>query len=75
MATITDRINQLGYELPSPPQPVGSYVAALRTGWLVITAGQLPTKDGELLAAGKVPTDVSIEDAQAAAVDRQTQQK
>jgi len=65
--TIINKINQLGYELPIPPKPVGSYIPAVRTGSLIFTSGQLPFKDGELIATGKVPTDISIEDAQAAA--------
>jgi enamine deaminase RidA (YjgF/YER057c/UK114 family) len=67
MTTIRDRITQLGYELPAPPAPVGAYVPAVRSGSLVVTAGQLPMSAGKLLAAGKVPTEVSVEAAQAAA--------
>ncbi len=65
--TIINKINQLGLELPDPPKPVGSYVPAVRTGSLIFTSGQLPFKDGELIATGKVPTDISIPEAQAAA--------
>ena len=65
--TIEARISQLGYELPAAAKPVGSYVPAVRTGSLVVTAGQLPMRDGKLTAQGKVPTDVSVPDAQAAA--------
>ena len=65
--TITSKINQLGFELPDPPKPVGSYIPAVRTGSLIFTAGQLPFKNGELIVAGKVPTEVSVPDAQAAA--------
>ncbi len=60
-------ITQLGFELPEAAAPIGSYVPALRTGNLVFTAGQIPTRDGKLIAAGSVPTDVSLQDAQAAA--------
>ena len=58
---------ELGLELPPAPQPVGSYIAAVKTGNLVFTAGQLPTVDGKLTAAGKVPTDVALDAAQQAA--------
>ena len=47
--------------------PVGSYVPAVRTGNLVFVSGQLPVRDGELLATGKVGAEVSIEEAQACA--------
>ena len=65
--TPSQRLKKLGLDLPGAPQPVGAYVPAVRTGRLVYTAGQLPMTDGRLLATGKVPTDVSLPDAQAAA--------
>ena len=58
------KLKELGIDLPSAPAPVGAYVPATRTGRLIYTSGQLPWRDGKLLAAGKVPTDVSIEQAQ-----------
>ncbi|HUT56741.1 MAG TPA: RidA family protein [Phycisphaerae bacterium] len=61
------RIRELGLTLPAPPKPVGAYVQAARTGSLVFTAGQIPTVEGKLTCAGKVPTDVPLEQAQAAA--------
>jgi len=64
--TPEQRLEKLGLELPAPAKPVGAYVPAVRTGRLLFTAGQIPMKDGELLAAGKVPTDVSEEIASAA---------
>ena len=65
--TIPEKIKELGSELPPPPKPVGAYVAAVRTGNLVYTAGQLSGRDGKLIAVGKVPTDVPLDTAQAAA--------
>jgi enamine deaminase RidA (YjgF/YER057c/UK114 family) len=67
MNTPEQRIAELGLELPPAPQPVGSYVAAVRSGDTIYTAGQLPMKEGKLQMAGKVPGDVSLEAAQAAA--------
>jgi enamine deaminase RidA (YjgF/YER057c/UK114 family) len=65
--TPEQKLQSLGIDLPSPAAPVGAYVAAVRTGNLVFTAGQLPMKDGSLTATGKIPTDVSLADAQLAA--------
>jgi enamine deaminase RidA (YjgF/YER057c/UK114 family) len=66
-ATIKHRLHALGLELPSPPAPVGAYVPAVRTGRWIFTSGQLPLLEGRLTATGKVPGEVSIEAAQAAA--------
>jgi enamine deaminase RidA (YjgF/YER057c/UK114 family) len=65
--TPSENLQRLGLELPPAPQPVGAYVPAVQSGSVVYTAGQLPMRDGRLVAAGKVPTDVPLPDAQAAA--------
>ncbi|MCY2930325.1 MAG: RidA family protein [Planctomycetota bacterium] len=65
--TIEARLKELGIELPSPAKPLGAYVPAVRTGQLVFTSGQVPLKGEVLVAAGKVPTEVTLEQAQAAA--------
>ncbi|MCB9852273.1 MAG: RidA family protein [Phycisphaerales bacterium] len=65
--TTSQRLKELGIELPAPPKPVGSYVAGLRTGNLVFVSGQIPIENGVIKLAGKVGKDVTLEDAQAAA--------
>lgn len=65
--TPTERLRELGYELPSVPTPAGSYVPATKSGSLVFTAGQLPFEAGELRITGKVGADVTPEQAQDAA--------
>ncbi len=47
--------------------PFGAYVPVKRVGNLIYVAGQLPMKDGKLMAAGQVPSRCSAEDAKAAA--------
>ena len=64
--TPEENLQKLGLELPAPSAPVGAYIPAVRTGNLIFTAGQIPTKQGELLANGKVPSDVPMDIAQAA---------
>ena len=64
---VEDRLRASGYELPTVPQPGGSYVPAIRAGTLLFTAGQLPFKEGGLLYTGKVGREVSVEDAKEAA--------
>jgi len=65
--TPEDRLKDLGLALPSAPAPVGSYVPSIRTGDLVFTSGQIPTRDGELVYTGKVGSTLSIEQGAEAA--------
>jgi enamine deaminase RidA (YjgF/YER057c/UK114 family) len=52
----------LGTELPVAPKPLAAYIPAQQTGNLVFTSGQLPMKEGKLMAEGKVGGNVSEED-------------
>lgn len=61
--TPSKRLEELKLSLPAVAAPVGSYVPAIHCGSLVMTSGQLPFRDGKLVYAGKVPGDVSPEDA------------
>ena len=63
----SERLTELGIELPDVAAPLAAYVPAVRTGNLVYTAGQLPIVAGELVATGKVGAEVAAEDAQALA--------
>ena len=65
--TVTERLADLGIVLPAVPGPFGAYVPAKRAGNLIFVAGQLPMRDGKLLATGQVPSRCSVEDAAAAA--------
>ena len=57
------RLAALGLRLPPVARPVGSYVPAVRSGDLVFTSGQLPIREGQLQAVGKVGAQVSPEQA------------
>ena len=48
--TVEQRLAALGLEVPEVVPPVAVYVPAVRSGDLVFTAGQLPMRDGALLA-------------------------
>jgi len=65
--TPEQKLKALSLELPAPAQPMGAYIPAARAGELLFTAGQLPFVDGKLTVTGKVPTDVPLPAAQAAA--------
>lgn len=59
----SQRLTELGIELPSVATPAGAYVPAVRTGSLVYTAGQVPIVEGALAASGKVGAEVTAEQA------------
>lgn len=61
MSTPEARLAELGLVLPAVVAPLAAYVPAVRTGDLVFTAGQLPMREGALIAAGKVGDGVTPE--------------
>ena len=63
MAEWTNRLKELGIELPAVAAPVAAYVPATKVGNQVWTSGQLPFVDGKLPASGKVGAEVSEDDA------------
>lgn len=65
--TLESRLASLGVVVPAVPGPFGAYVPAKRVGNLVFVAGQLPMKDGKLIASGQVPSRCSVDDAKAGA--------
>lgn len=56
--TIEKRLSDLGVTLPAAAAPAANYVPFMNTGSYVFTAGQLPLKDGKLIASGLVGRDV-----------------
>ena len=63
MATPEERLAELGLNLPTVVPPVAAYIPAVRSGAHVFTAGQLPMRDGALIATGKVGGAVDPEQA------------
>ena len=59
----SERLAELGIELPSVPAPAGSYLPAVRSGSFVYTAGQVPFVDGKVAATGKVGREIGLEEA------------
>ena len=60
--SISAKLASLGLTLPAVPAPVAAYVNCVRSGNLLFLSGGLPI-DGETKVIGKVPTDVSIDQA------------
>jgi enamine deaminase RidA (YjgF/YER057c/UK114 family) len=65
--TFEGRLTELGMTLPEAPKPVAAYVPARKTGDLLYVSGQGPVEGGAVRYAGKVGSDISIEDGAAAA--------
>jgi enamine deaminase RidA (YjgF/YER057c/UK114 family) len=61
MTTPEERIAELGLTLPEVVPPLAAYAPTARSGNLVFTAGQLPARDGAMLATGKLGAEVSAE--------------
>ena len=62
-STPEERLASLGLEVREVAAPVAAYVPAVRSGNYVYTSGQLPSREGKLLATGKVGGEVSAEQA------------
>jgi enamine deaminase RidA (YjgF/YER057c/UK114 family) len=67
MSTPEESLAALGLSVPEVAKPVAVYVPAVRTGNYIYTSGQLPMRDGSLMATGKVGGEVTAEEAYACA--------
>ncbi len=61
------KLKELGLTLPAPPKPVATYIPAVRVGDLLFLSGVLPSRDGQLIATGKLGQAISIEQGMEAA--------
>lgn len=61
--SVTARLAELGIDIPEVVPPVAAYVPAVVTGRYVYTSGQLPMRDGAMIAEGLVGTDVDPDTA------------
>lgn len=67
MSTPEERLAALGLSVPEVAKPVAAYIPAVRSGIHVFTSGQLPMREGQLMATGKVGGEVTQEEAVACA--------
>ncbi|GAB2939758.1 RidA family protein [Nonomuraea fastidiosa] len=65
--TPEQKLEELGYTLPPPVTPVGSYLPTVRTGDLLYTSGQVPILEGKLHQTGKLGADLGVDEGKAAA--------
>lgn len=57
------RLSALGIKLPPPPPPIANFVTHVREGNILYLSGQGPREADGYLHAGKVGSDVSVEQA------------
>jgi enamine deaminase RidA (YjgF/YER057c/UK114 family) len=61
------RLNELGINLPAPPEPFGTYVEAVQTGNLLFLSGMLPTEGRSAKFVGRVGAELDVEAGRKAA--------
>jgi enamine deaminase RidA (YjgF/YER057c/UK114 family) len=66
-ASAEQRLKDLGIDLPTPPQPFGTYVEAVQTGYLLFLTGMLPTEGRAAKFVGRVGEELDVEAGRKAA--------
>jgi enamine deaminase RidA (YjgF/YER057c/UK114 family) len=67
--TPEERLRELGYTLPAPPPPIGTYVGGVRTGNLLFLSGKGPDLQGGRQWRGKLGAQLTTEEGYQAARD------
>lgn len=67
MSTPSERLAELGLELPEPAAPSFDYVPVTDHAGVLYVSGQLPKEDGEVRITGRLGAEVTMELAQHAA--------
>ncbi|MCE5284243.1 MAG: RidA family protein [Pelosinus sp.] len=61
------KVKEMGLTIPAVAKPVAAYVPAIRVGDYVYTSGQIPFVEGKLAYAGKLGSDIQLEQGYEAA--------
>ncbi len=67
MTIIEAKLTQLGYQLPTPPDPIGSYLPATRSGNIMWMAGVGSRRSTGEHISGKLGADLTLEQGYEAA--------
>lgn len=67
MGAIEDRLAHLGIELPPAVTPIANFNLTATAGSLLFVSGHGPTSGSEVVFGGRVPSEVSVEEAYRAA--------
>src|SRR5438067_5398037 len=66
-AAAEQRLTELGIQLPSPPEPFGTYAEAVQTGNLLFLTGMLPTEGRAAKFIGRVGAELDVDTGRKAA--------
>src|SRR3954470_18251528 len=66
-ASAEQRLQELGVELPAPPEPFGAYAEAIQTGTLLFLSGMLPTEGRRAAFVGRVGAELDVDAGRQAA--------
>ena len=61
MSVVESRLAELGYTLPVPPEPIGNYLSASRSGNIMWMAGVGSRRTDGSRISGKLGTDLTVE--------------
>lgn len=61
------KLKELHLDLPPPPQPLATYVPAVRAGGFLFLSGVLPVRDGQVAFSGKLGRDLTVQQGMEAA--------
>jgi enamine deaminase RidA (YjgF/YER057c/UK114 family) len=59
-ASAEQRLQELGIQLPAPPEPFGTYAEAVQTGNLLFLTGMLPTVGREAKFIGRIGEELDM---------------
>ena len=67
MSQIVQKLSEMGISLPAPAKPAGAYTPVVRDGLIAYVTGQPAKRDGAVAYAGKIGTDLTLEEGYEAA--------
>ncbi len=67
MTVVESRLAELGYTLPTPPEPIGNYLSASRSGNIMWMAGVGSRRADGSRISGKLGADLTVEQGYEAA--------
>ncbi len=67
MTNVESKLTELGYTLPTPPEPIGNYLSACRSGNIMWMAGVGSRRADGSRISGKLGADLTVDEGYEAA--------